>query len=169
MPDLKSQLIQVAPLLGISPKPAQERVWLWVKDHQWCSAKRVAADLQMGREVVNKLLVNLKYRAMVINRPSQSRTAHRNEVEWSVNEAMRGVYELLSPVYPTGKGRAKSKTKKPKAETVLVSAVEASKVPGIESTKPENVEMNSLIDVENLTLAQARDLWKYLNAYFGGR
>ena len=107
MPDLKSQLIQVAPLLGISPKPAQERVWLWVKDHQWCSAKRIAADLKMERDVVSKLLVNLKYRAMVVNRRAQSRTARRNEVEWSVNEAMRGVYELLSLAYPTGKGRAK--------------------------------------------------------------
>ena len=52
---------------------------------------------------------------------------------------------------------------------MLVSEVEAPKVPEIESMKPKNTETSNLIDVENLTLAQARDLWKCLNAYFGGR
>lgn len=96
-------------------------------------------------------LTQMKNREMVFNSPSDLRGAKVTEVLWSVNPAMHGEFELLPSKKPSNKAA--------KAPTVLLSPA-AKDTLKLEYKKPE-------IDVEQLTLKEAKRLYENLKEFFG--
>ena len=97
-------------------------------------------------------LTNMKNRGMISNIPSDLRGAKVTDVLWIVNPNMLGEFELL-----------------PKKSTKLVKAtpLPPEKWKSTNSPIPVAVPKQQEIDVESLTLKQAKQLFDKLSEFFG--
>lgn len=102
-------------------------------------------------------LTNLKNRGMVFNTPSDLRGARSTDVLWSVNQSMRGKFELL----PAKKKGANKVVKPVVAHDTGFKAEQVACIP------QETVCLHREIDVELLTLKEAKRLYEQLKEFFG--
>lgn len=94
-------------------------------------------------------LTNMKNRGMVFNTPSDLRGARSTDVLWTISPAMHGKFELLT---------LPKKAKKSTPASVPVTVKDA--------PQPE-VYKRPEIDVELLTLKEAKRLYEKLKEFFG--
>jgi hypothetical protein len=131
--------------------PLTKRVWLWLKDHPGKTAAEIAVALGEARAGhVSNALFGLKSRGMVSAENAQARSRYNRGV--CVYTALGKEYELL-PVRNFSAPPAKHFANTP--------VPEAAKLP---AEKPVG---EFAINVENMTLADARVLYAQLKEIFG--
>lgn len=138
---------------GKKPPSMMERIHLWLKDHPHkTSAEVTAAFPDSPTSSVGSLISQMYRRGMLARR--QGERHGYGCWEWAI---VSPTYELLPPPKSgPEKRRAAKKTFTPKEPVVVVPPT-----PAPTMTKPALP-----IDVESLTIAQARELYKKLKAMF---
>ncbi len=76
---------------------------------------------------------------------------------------------MLPLVSPAGKRTVKTKPKEVAIGASSTVAAVAAKLEAIVPGQPAKIDFSSQVDVDSLTISEAKELWKYLNIYFGGR
>lgn len=140
----------------MQPKPQVERIWLWIKDHPRSAPKAIAAALGLRREIVQVALTNMFNRGMVIKVQSDLRDARKNFMLWSVEPAMIR-YELLPKLSETEKIRKENLAKG--CKTMLAASA-------LKIGEPVKVFNPNVLDVESMSLKEARALYDKLKPYF---
>lgn len=146
MSTLKTELQKVHRL------PLIKRVWLYVKDHSEISASAVGSALKEKASQVSSVLGQLHQRGMA-TRQRATRRDNKKEYVYSIPNKFTE-YELL-PM-----------PKKPKPPALSA----ASSAETVEAESPVLVDEKSnrnIIDLDNVTISQARQLYAVLHKMFG--
>lgn len=146
---------------GVKVPPVSERIWRLVKDHPGLSARQVIDKLSLKEASCSSILHQLTARGMletksisVMRRIPAGGTAPRRVKTFYVNPRMGGEYELL----PLPKKDAK------------VTQLSVAKRECVAPATPVTCETKTgAPDIDHLTLAQARELYKVLHQLFGER
>ena len=174
-----NQITQAFLAAGAKLPSQSERLWRIIKDNPRITSSRARDLAKLANSGTTSLLSQMMDRGMVIvekepkRMPGLRGTVTRMVNLYSVHPLMNGEYELLpAPV----------KAKKPAAKVVpikepadrwvrrageLVAAFDES--PAAVISKPEPPPVDPGINIDKLTLGQARRLYSELHQLFGGR
>lgn len=182
MADLKTALQQVLAQTPLQPKPLKERVWLWIKDHPGRTRPRIQADLKLTDNEVKNALHELRIKGLIEGVAGTGANRGNGGKPLSVYKVTTDQWEDL----PWPK-QAKKQAPAPRWSPSLQTPVVTPKPQGPQNTvfgvrvapepvapqqqptqapKPES--RNLVSEVENLTIAQGRELYKLLHKIYGG-
>lgn len=122
-------------------KTQMQRVWEWLKDHPGKTAKDLTAEFKL--KSVTSLLAQMGHRKMLTMELRPYHKTGRNVGHYYVASNMQA-YELLPLV-------------KPKKQVVEQ----------LQEDPQPAASQDTEIDIENMTLSEARKLYMRLHSYFG--
>lgn len=130
---------------GVQPIPRVKRVWTWLHDRKTsgATAKGIAAALKDTTQNIQSTLYELQLRKMVRKQHTLEQGSH--VFRWFAEGGPE--YELL-PRH--SKAKAKTVTVLPQAGVPVVAKAPA-------------------VDIDGMTVAEARALYRQLHAMFGGK
>jgi len=139
---------------GVRLPSVISRVWRYINDHPGCTVSKIAAEMNLPKDHISPLVCDLYNRKMIAREfvltPGKKRNGHSFLRQVSSYRTCIKTYELLPrPVKETT--RSSKPTSRPLAPTVVTA---------VPSVKPK-------INVDNLTLSEARELYTQLKDYFG--
>lgn len=152
-------------------KPLLEQVWLYVRDHPGVLAPHLAS---IFKRETHQAVNSLKVRGMVVYTRTRSHKGNNSRPcnSLTVNQQMRGVYELWP--LPKKEKPAKIPVKPPItleiSEQIQQEDPQASKPEPMEepaTQEPKTPQVSRPIDIENLTINEARSLYRKLHVLFG--
>jgi DNA-binding transcriptional MocR family regulator len=136
---------------GLELPSLRKRCWLWLKDHPGKTAKDVATALNVKLLTVYQALFNLEKRGMV-----ESKTEHRADYRRGAKTyTVLGGPDYESPPLP----------KKPRPAPVAEFHSPEFKSQ-LEKFEKQLAAPRPKVDIELLTLAEARDLYNRLREFF---
>jgi hypothetical protein len=153
MPDLQSELKKVVKGTGLS-LTIRERVWLYAKDHPGYSAQGIAHSIKESNGSVSSCLADLEKMKLVTSTRIRHQRGNRKVVSKTYTVPAHTVYDSL---------RYNPK----KAELGLPQVNMSGKaLATYEMPEVTKVEPKMAIDIDSLTLGEAKALYVKLQEYF---
>lgn len=143
-----NSIIQAMQTAGVRLPSQTHRIWTWVQDHQPQSAKQIALALKLPQ--ASSLLSQMEQRGMVTSTPHHDRSSGLTIKMFRV---VGKEYEMLPLPF-------KPAVAKPTAQVIVADF----KPVAAPSTAPSP----TAFDLDVLTIAEARDLYKRLARMFKG-
>ena len=145
---------------GVKIKPQTQRVWEWFRDNPDHTAQQAAAALKMKPQTVWQLVYLLKNRGVVSGREEVRRETSKRGARrpvW-VYRAVGQNYSDILPLYV----QVKEKPQRP-ANVVVTQNDLQKPAPKVEAPK------SATLDIESMTVREARSLYERLHSMFGAR
>ena len=147
-----NSIIQAMRIAGVPTLPQTQRIWMWLNDHQPQSAKQIATAMKLPQ--ASSLLCQMEKRGMVTSTVEHDRfTGHNSKMFRTVGKEYQLLPRPLKPVVP-----------KPTAQ------VFALRFQPIDPAEPVQCSQAgpTAFDIDTLTIAEARALYKRLATMFQG-
>lgn len=159
--------------------PLNKRIWMYMKDFPRKSSSDIAKALNAQTSSVQSACFDLKQRDMVVtttehrrvNGGGRKNSAKMRDIEvllYEVNPRMRGEYELWPVKFKKKKAEKPAEKKEPlRVKGIDMESLDVLK-PGVvlPAPPPTKPEFSPAAVTDGLTLAQCKELYKYLHDMF---
>jgi hypothetical protein len=167
MPDIQTALKTALVATAYQPKPLQERLWLWIKDHPGITRVRAQKDLKLSEKEMKNTFHELQVKGQITGEPLPNA---KNLPSYRGGKPQHG-YRVVGTVWetqPWPPKKAKQKTVPAAWTPAVAPQLPISPVSPPAALKPSaNVRWQT--DVDRMTIAEARELYLVLHKMFGGR